>query len=188
MIAIEWAIQVAASLAAHLINKRQAVGLLTNGIDPFAIGAEGAQFDENTGRLLRPSSQQVSDNPQEYLPPPIPPRNGRSHLIKILERLARIESEETLPFTAWAHQATLNLSWGVTVLVITAKGTVPVCEALHRMVRVGYNPVLITIETDSNFGQVRQRAQQLGFAAFNIATHNDLDQWRKPQTQGVPAP
>lgn len=178
---IEWAIQVAASLAAHLIDQRQPVGLSTNGIDPLALGAEGVHFDDDTGRLLRPNPEILADNPLQFLPPTIPPRNGRTHLIKILERLARIETENTVPFTQWANQATLHLSWGVTVLVITAKGNTPIFEALHRMVRVGYNPVLIVVEPDTNFGMVRQRAKQLGFSAFNITALPDLDPWRKTQ-------
>ncbi|MEJ2748347.1 MAG: DUF58 domain-containing protein, partial [Anaerolineae bacterium] len=48
---IEWAIEVAASLAAHLADQRQAVGLLTNGVDPLGSG-ETAVFDEESGRLI----------------------------------------------------------------------------------------------------------------------------------------
>ncbi len=185
-VVVEWAIQVAASLAAHLIEQRQPVGLQTNGVDPLALGEKGVGFDEETGRLLRPNPREILTHPQSYLPPAIPPRNGRAHLIKILERLARVESENTIPFTQWANQATLHLSWGVTILVITAKGTIPICEALHRMVQAGYNPVLIVVEPDANFSDVRQRAKQLGFAAFNIVDSSDLDPWRKPhQTQEV---
>ena len=181
---IEWAIQVAASLSAHLIDQRQPVGLSTNGIDPMALGAEGVHFDDETGRLLRPKPELLAENPLQYLPPTIPPRNGRNHLIKILERLARIETENSIPFTEWAYQATLHLSWGTTVLILTAKGSHEICETIHRMVRAGYNPVLITVEPDSNFGSVRQRAKQLGFSAYNITALEDLDPWRKVQ-QGV---
>jgi uncharacterized protein (DUF58 family) len=179
----EWAIEVAASLAAHLVNQRQSVGLITNGIDPLANNPEG--FDEATGRLLRPSHSVIQARPEAFIPPAIPPRNGRPHLIKILEQLARIEAEETVAFTRWAAPACLHLNWGVTILAITANGSEAICQSLHRLVRTGFNPILITVEPDANFGLVRERARRLGFAAYNVARPSDLDRWRRPQTVGV---
>ncbi len=175
---IEWAIEVAASLAAHLVDQRQAVGLITNGLDPLAV-EDGPAFDENSGRLLRHSAAVLSENPTSLLPPAIPPRHGRNHLVKILERLARIENENTITLTNWATEATAHLSWGVTILVITARGTEMVCQTLHRLVRTGYNPVLIAVEPDANFGLVRERARRLGFSAYPVAAQADLDRWRQ---------
>lgn len=174
---IEWAIEVAASLAAHLVNQRQAVGFMTNGIDPLAVSG-GAAFDENSGRLLHDAPDAIQQNPRAYLPPAIPPRNGRYHLVKILERLARIESDNTIPLAEWAAEATAHLSWGVTILVITPRGTESIGQALHRLVRAGFNPVLITVEPDANFGQVRERARRLGFSAYHVTAVQDLDRWR----------
>lgn len=179
----EWAIEVAASLAAHLVNQRQGVGLITNGIDPLASQQHG--FDEATGRLLRPSHELIQANPKAFIPAAIPPRNGRPHLIKILERLARIEAEETVSFQEWASTACLHLNWGVTILAITANGSESVCQSLHRLVRAGFNPILIAIEPVYDFGLVRQRARQLGFAAYNVHTPHDLDRWRRPYNVGV---
>jgi uncharacterized protein (DUF58 family) len=179
----EWAIEVAASLAAHLVNQRQSVGLITNGIDPLASQHHG--FDETTGRLLRPSHNEIQAQPNAFIPAAIPPRNGRPHLIKILERLARIEAEETVAFADWATTACLHLNWGVTILTITADGNEATCQSLHRLVRAGFNPILITVEPDGQFGLVRERARRLGFAAYNIAQKRDLDRWRRPYNMGV---
>lgn len=180
---VEWSIEVAASLAAHLVNQRQAVGLVCNGIDPLAGQSKG--FDEKTGRLLRPSKSEIQANPHAFMPATIPPRNGRPHLIKILEQLARVEAEETVSFTEWAATACLHLNWGVTILAITPSGSEAVCQSLHRLVRVGLNPILITVEPDHNFGLVRERARRLGFAAYNVTQPNDLDPWRRPQQAGA---
>ncbi|WP_420643087.1 DUF58 domain-containing protein [Candidatus Leptofilum sp.] len=179
----EWAIEVAASLAAHLVNQRQSVGLITNGIDPLASQQHG--FDEATGRLLRPSHAEIQANPAAFIPAAIPPRNGRPHLIKILERLARIEAEETVPFVDWAGSACSHLNWGVTILAITANGSEAVCQSLHRLVRAGFNPILIAIEPNYDFGLVRERARRLGFTAYNVHTPRDLDRWRRPYQMGV---
>ena len=181
----EWAIEVAASLAAHLVNQRQGVGLITNGIDPLAGSSRG--FDETTGRLLRPSNSDIRAQPEVFMPPAIPPRNGRYHLVKILEQLARIEAEETVAFTQWATTACLHLNWGVTILTITANGSEAVCQSLHRLVRAGFNPILITVEPIYDFGLVRERARRLGFAAYNVTQPKDLDRWRRPYRTGVAA-
>jgi hypothetical protein len=74
----------------------------------------------------------------------------------------------------------VQLSWGVTLLAVTARGDVDTCHTLHRLVRAGFNPILIAIEPDYNFGEVKERARRLGFTAFNVSQISELDQWRKP--------
>jgi len=169
---IEWAIEVAASLAAHLIDRRQAVGLIANGLDPLQNGDVGA-FDEESGRLIQSA---VAEQPT--LPAPIPPRPGRAHLMKILERLARLETAVTQPFNQWAMTASLPLSWGVTILAVTPRGDEVTCQTMHRLARAGFNPVLIAIEPSYNFGEVRERARRLGFAAYNVSQRSGLEQWQ----------
>ncbi len=71
---------------------------------------------------------------------------------------------KTVPFDQWVVTACLNLSWGVTILAITSRGDEATCHALHRLVRSGFNPILIVIEGDHNFGLVRERADVLAFA------------------------
>lgn len=173
----EWAIVTAASLAAHLIGQRQPVGLITNGVDPLHDSTDKMDllFNEESGRLLR----EGSGSPADSVPPSIPPRNGREQLMKVLERLARIESDNTIAFRNWTTAACLNLSWGTTILAITARGDEATCQALHRLVRLGFNPILIAVEGDHNFGLVRERARLLGFSAYNVTTTSGLDLWRQ---------
>lgn len=154
----EWAIELAASLAAHWVEVRQAVGLSTNGVDLLE---SGVQFDEKTGRLLHP--------PAEVALPPAPaiaPRPGREHLMKILERLARLETTHHTPFIPWLSQATTNLSWGTTLLVITPHADLALCQVLHQQVQRGLNPFLLVTQPQANLPQLRQQARQLGFSAF----------------------
>ena len=181
---VEWAIELAASLSAHLIQERQAIGLITNGIDPLsesdsAIGDH--DFDEKSGRLLRrfiPSNNKDTSQPPR-LSHVIPPRTGRPHLMKILEKLARIEAENTVSFTAWAPIACSRLTWGVTILAITPQGDEPTCHTLHHLVRAGYNPILLVTEPSPEFSIIRDRARRLGYSAFHLTKQKDLDQWQQ---------
>lgn len=179
----EWAIVVAASLASHLIQQRQPVGLMSNGVDPLRLQEEQREYDEVTGRLLFLSASTArNDQAVSYMTAPVRPHTGRPHLMKLLEQLARVEMANTVPFEQWAPLATLDLSWGVTILAITSRGDVATCNTMHRLARAGYNPVLIAIEPDGNFGQVRERARRLGFRAYNASGRRGLDQWRRDRT------
>ncbi len=174
----EWAIVAAASIATHLVNQRQAVGLMSNGVDPLRLQEEAREFDEVTGRLLFQSA--AGDSARAYMPTPIAPRAGRPHLMKVLEQLARLDVRETIPLHEWAATAGVHLSWGVTILAITGQGDEPRCNALHGLARAGFNPILVAVEPDANFGQVRERARRLGFRAYNLTSRADLDRWQQP--------
>lgn len=178
----EWAIVVAASLAVHLANQRQPVGLISNGIDPLRekVG-ESLIFDQESGRLVHEATKDLSSG--SLLPPSLLPRSGRAHLMKLLEILARIESDHTVALDQWATTACAPLTWGVTIMVITAAGDEKTCQALHHLVRSGYNPILIAVEPDLQFGRTRERARKLGFRAFHVLRSANLDLWRQPQGQ-----
>jgi uncharacterized protein (DUF58 family) len=147
--ASEWGIVVAASLANYLIGQRQAVGLACNGIDPLT----------ETSRWT------------------IPPRPGRAHLMKLLEWLARVQLAETTALAGWLPSAGLDLAWGTTVAAVTPTGDEATCQALHRLLRAGLNPVLLVIESHAQFGVVRERARRLGIAAYQVANEKELRQW-----------
>ena len=182
----EWAIIVAASLAAHLIALRQSVGMATNGADPLHEAEldldRQPSFDEKSGRLqmkfvANPALTPPTETRQgaKLVPPPIPPRPGKGHLMKMLERLARIEPARTVSFDAWLPNACLDLSWGVTVVAITSTGNELICQALHRLLRSGLNPILIAVEPYQDFSETRERARHLGFNAYHIADRRSLD-------------
>jgi uncharacterized protein (DUF58 family) len=183
----EWAITTAASFAAHLIDRRQAVGMAVNGVDPLLLydekGIEQASFDGESGRLESRSAGTtgLDDDIQARspTPPPMRPRSGRDYLMKLLEILARIESAPLIEFAKWSAQCCTGLSWGVTILVITAQSDEDCCRAVQRLKKMGYNPVLVVVEPFANFEQVKVRAQRLGFPAFHISKKSDLDIWQR---------
>ncbi len=179
---VEWGIELAASLAAHLIEQRQAVGLLTNGRDLLMdlelaeTGGDANLFDKQSGRLSLDTQTGVTTE-RSLLP--IPPRHGRAHLMKILERLARLELAPQHPFLSWLPSATAGLTWGTTLLVITPQGDIDTFRTLHHLVRRGLNPVLLLTARQAHWPQKQAQARQLGFTAYNVAAPRDLDQWRR---------
>jgi uncharacterized protein (DUF58 family) len=185
----EWAIVVSASLAAHLSNQRQPVGLATNGLDPLELKSEEStptpHFDDESGRLLMPADggqaeEDMAGNGKKTRLEHtiIPPRSGREQLMKILERLARIEAAKKMPFPDFLPQACLNVGWGTTILAVTPSGGEYTLHALHRLVVGGYNPVLILVEPNIEFSRIREQARHLGFQAYHVAATRDLDKWR----------
>ncbi|MGB3714168.1 MAG: DUF58 domain-containing protein [Candidatus Promineifilaceae bacterium] len=183
----EWAIVIAASMAVYLAEERQAVGLTTNGIDPLGASKElgSFSFEQETGRLQM-SVQPVQDKPNglenrkpgRKLPWQLPPKPGRAHLMKVLERLARIEIQDSVPFSDWIPRACTRLNWGTNIVAITPTGDEKSCSALHQLVKAGYNPVLIIVEPYKDIRQIRDRARSLGFQAYHVGKENDLDRWR----------
>jgi len=186
----EWVITLAASLAAYLIETRQAVGMASNGIDPLRkfsnLEDDPALFDEASGRLyLNPSSGEfVPDkdvqNNRGLIPPPIQPKPGRAQLMTILETLARMEAGQTEPFSTWSTGAVSYLSWGVTILVISPTGDLQSCRSLHNLLRRGFNPILVIAEPFADFRSIQNRAQTFGFPVAHVGSERALRNWLRP--------
>lgn len=157
--ASEWAVVVAASVAVYLAGQRQAVGLASNGADSLS-AATGWR---------------------------IPPRPGRSQLMKLLEWLARVQLSEGISLGDWLPTATADLPWGATVLAVTPVGDEAMCRALHRLRRAGLNPVLLIVEPYARFGVVQERARRLGVAAHPAWSEAELARWQGGR-QGLTVP
>lgn len=188
----EWAIILAASLATYLIENRQAVGMASNGFDPLRknsdLEMEPAFFDKDSGRLSSKSSsndqhgdtEEKGINTKGIFPLPIQPNPGRSHLMTILETLARIEAGHGEIFSTWLTDAVSFLGWGVTILVISPTGDLKTCRSLHSMVRRGFNPILVNPEPYADFQSIQRRARPFGFLAVHLSSETELRRWLKP--------
>jgi uncharacterized protein (DUF58 family) len=150
----EWAIVVAASVTAYLIEERQEVGLGSNGRD----------------KVTGVTSWMI------------PPRQGRAHLMKLLEWLARVEATEAESLAEWLPRATSGLTWGATVIAVAPTGDADTCASLRRMRRAGLNPVLLAVEPHAQFALVRERCRRLGITAHLIADEDDLRAWQASDT------
>jgi uncharacterized protein (DUF58 family) len=153
--ATELGIIVAASVAVHLVEKRQAVGLITNGRDPLA------------------------DVPSPT--PSLPLRKGREHLMHLLDLLARVEvasEDESIPFLELLSRKSLGLPWGSTVVVITAQEVEGLLDTLLGFRRRGLEIILALTCPDRAFNVTAQRADQIGVRALRLWSEQDMDTWR----------
>ena len=56
-----------------------------------------------------------------------------------------------------------------------------ICQAAHRLLRSGFNPLLLVTERRANFGSVRERARRLGFGALEVTDERALKNWQAGQ-------
>jgi uncharacterized protein (DUF58 family) len=147
----ELAIVVAASLANWAIQHKQPVGLYTNGLDPFA---------------------------ENQSPPPLPSHKGSSHLMSVLEVLARVQVGKGTSFIDLLHQSLARLSWGSTVVLITGKHNEALFDELFAARRLGLSIVIILVGQDPDFLKAQIDAKRFGFPIFRFINELDLDVWR----------
>ena len=148
----ELAIVVAASLANWVTGVRGSIGLATNGSDP--LGEEG--------RSLSP-----------------PPHSGRSHLMRILEVLARMESAEIYPLVELLWQQRLHLPWGTTQILITSMVDDEVIDELFLARRAGIGSMIVMVGAPPGYRAIEGKARYFGFPLYNIQNEADLDIWRR---------
>jgi len=149
--AMEMGISLAASIANWIINKKQAVGLATNGIDVLGNGAS---------------------------PRPFPPRKGRVHLMRMLEALARVQSTGTQSLQAMIHQHRFNLSWGTTLILITGQVEAPLFDELFAAKKTGLDVVLILCGEITGLADIRRRGEYYKIPVYHFYDERDLAIWR----------
>lgn len=147
----ELAIVVAASLANWLVDRKQSVGLISNGFDP--LGFQG-----------RPQS--------------LPSRKGRGHLMRLLATLARLQTAEAEPFLDLLRRESKHLSWGTTIILVTGQVDLALFDELFQIRRAGQNPVLVLCGQLIEFSEIQHRAAHFGFPLYQIYNEQDLDIWR----------
>lgn len=143
----EWAIVVAASLASHLISQRQAVGLISNGVDA------------------------VTEQPM----PAIGARTGQGHLMTILSTLARAEMQRnTVELADWLPKQLVGMEWGATIILITPKVTDTTLWALHHAYRRGSNVIALVCAPQPDFDQMQSQSKKLGVRLEKTVWERDL--------------
>ncbi|MEZ4623044.1 MAG: DUF58 domain-containing protein [Caldilineaceae bacterium] len=143
----EWAIVVAASIAKHMIDQRQAVGLLTNGED--AVSEETAV--------------------------PLAARNGQGHLMNILSTLARVNMRPLeSDLAAWLPSQLLELEWGATIVLVAPQLDEATLWVLHQANRRGSNVIVLVCAPQPNLDEIQSKAKRLGVQVYKTIWEKDL--------------
>ena len=154
--AAEQGIVIAASVAVHLVEQRQAVGLVTNGHDPLA---------EVPGVV-----------------PCLPPRKGRAHLTHLLDLLARIEvvreGEGTVPFVELLNRQSMALPWGSTILIVTPQEAEGLLDPSLPLRRRGPAVTLAPTCPGRGFQTMARQAEQIGVQVLRVRNDREMDVWR----------
>jgi uncharacterized protein (DUF58 family) len=175
--ATELGIVVAASVAVHAVEKRQTVGLVTNGCDPL----QDLAFSAGHGPASAEGGDAAPMVDYAKLTPALPLRKGREHLMRLLDLLARIElasEEEAVPFLELLRRKSRELPWGSTIVAITGREVKGLMSTLLALRRRGQVVILVLTCPDRDLKLTRQRAEQIGVQALGIWSEQDLEVWR----------
>jgi uncharacterized protein (DUF58 family) len=148
----ELAIVIAASIANWIGEKRQTVGLMVNGHDPLKSDGE---------------------------PPYLPPRKGKSHLMRILEVMARIDTTRDSSLIEKIRRQRHFLAWGTTLIIITGGADDSLLSELYQARRSGQNAILVLAGPVAHAGEIKNRAFHYGIQTVSIPSERGLDIWRK---------
>jgi len=128
------------------------MGLITNGIDPLL---------------------------EDQVPPVLPPRRGRNHLLRILETLARIKVADTFSLDKLLNNECSKLSWGTTIIVITNIINDDLFDSLFQARRAGLNVHFVQCGPADNYQEIRRRASLFGFPIVQLFNESDMDIWKR---------
>jgi len=116
----ELAISATASLCHHLVEQKQQVALVTNGVDPDDTGAAGISR--------------------------LPLRQGRGAMVEVLELLARIQEGSGASFARTLAEEAQHLPWGTLLCIVTPRETPEVATVCARLGRSGQQVLLFVTD------------------------------------------
>jgi uncharacterized protein (DUF58 family) len=149
----ELSIVAAASLASWVIQKRQSVGLHTNGVDLFNTSGSGQS---------------------------ILPHKGQVHLIRILESLARVKSlsnpSESLRDVIRRYRQ--GIGWGSTLIIMTGSADENLISELLLARQAGLKPFLIVCGWYVDVTIPVQNGKSFGIPVKILHSEDDLRGWQ----------
>jgi len=146
--ASELAIVVAASLAHHIaVQEGLPVGLMTDARDPL-----------------------VDNNVRFY----VPPKEGRAHLMQVLEVLARAQLTQGNPLGQMLRRASVDLPWGATVVVVTGREEEDLLDHLLYLKRAGFAVSLILVRPGRTSADVQALTGRSSVPVHHIWHERDM--------------
>ena len=171
----ELAVTAVASIASHLADRKQQVGLTTNGGDASDV------MPEQPERVEAPTRQRVHqllrdrERSDRLSPVRIPVRRGEYQVRLIMRALARLRLSEalTLPqliaeeYRGWPREAS-------TILIVPGVSAELLTEAV-RLRNSGFTVVLMIIDNADSFNRERGALEAEGVRVLHIASEAHLN-------------
>jgi len=120
---VELAVNATASLARHLVERKQQVALVATGID--------------------------RDNQEATGPAVLPLRQGGHAMAEILELLARVEAGDSAPFFEVVSEQAQRLPWGTLLCLVTPQETPELAALCTRLAQSGRQVLLFVTDGES---------------------------------------
>ena len=108
----------------------------------------------------------------------LPPSSERTHLMSLLEVLARAQVASGTSFVGLLRQESLRLSWGATVLVITGRESAPLFDMLVYLRRAGFAVALVLVQPGRPSAELQKQADLLKLPVHRVWRAQDLEGWR----------
>lgn len=147
-VASELGVVAAASMANHLAGHRQPVGLVTNGRDPRRGSGDMAQ--------------------------PVPTHDGRAHLMRIFDVLARVELAELTPISTVLTRERPHLHWGTTIVIVAGGESPGLLQAVLSARRAGFPVTLVLTDRNTPLGEIEEQQATLGVSVYRVTYTDQL--------------
>lgn len=147
--ATELAIVVAASLANHIVVR-----------EGLAVGLSTQAWDSVLGKRTR------------FF---LPPRSERASLMSLLEVLARTQYIQDAPLPDLLQHASVRMSWGATLVVVTGRESEALFDTLIYLRRTGFALALILVQPGRPSADLQERASLFHLPVHRVWQERDLE-------------
>lgn len=155
----ELAIEVAASIGYDWVQKRQSVGLATNGSHPLEAN------EETMPGGIRAIEQTIY----------IPPRKGGGGLMQILDVLATVQCAPATPFVQLVSRMTPRLNWGATLILITPVDSPELLALVFSLRRSGFNVIIVVVGFAPIHTEYLHRPPAAGITLYHVRSPSELE-------------
>lgn len=156
----ELAIEVAASIAFHLVQNRQSVGLVTNG----HVASAGDNQSSSVSEPIQTHSKSTF----------IPPRQGGQGLQQIMELLATIQCEPSQSFASLVTNAAARLYWGTTLVFVTPTDSPELIEHLLPLHQAGFNIMVVVVGFEPIHAEYLHRPLAKGISFYHVRSPSEV--------------
>ncbi len=170
----ELAITAAASIASHLADRKQQVGLVTNGGDAADL------MPDTTERLSAPTRQRIyrmladRERTDRLSPVRIPVRRGELNLHLIMRSLARLRLSDALSLPELIMEEYETWPREATALAIVPGVSRELLPRLADLRNSGFTVAALIIDNEANFSRMRGMLESEGVRPIHVRSEAEL--------------